>query len=32
MNVGLQETEVDFTSKDIKITAISLFDELGNLF
>ena len=32
MNVDLEETEVDITSKDVKITAISLFDELGNLF
>lgn len=32
MNVDLEETEVDMTSKDVKITAISLFDELGNLF
>ena len=32
MNVDLEETEVDITGKDVKITAISLFDELGNLF
>ena len=32
MNTGLTEAEVDLTSKDVKIPAISLFDELGNLF